>query len=170
MNIYILRHGETDFNLKGKFQGQVDIPLNQIGINQIEETAKKLSSMTFDIVFSSPLKRALQTAEIVTDTTVLVDKRLIERSFGLLEGKNSINDYEEKIEQYHIERIIDLEKRVFSFMDELIDNYKNYSNILIVTHACVARMIESYLYHKSYEQVDKEYKLGNGDYKKYEVK
>lgn len=167
MNIYVIRHGQTDYNLIGKFQGQVDIPLNENGIAQAQKSAKELSEVKFDAVFSSPLKRALKTAQIVTTTEIKVDNRIIERSFGLLEGKTSVNDYENKIDEYKIETIKHLQERVYSFLSEIITEYKNCNNILIATHACTARMIECYFTNKSYNEVTKNYKLGNGEYKKY---
>lgn len=169
MNLYILRHGQTDYNLMGKFQGQVDIALNQNGIEQAKETAKELSKIQFDKVFSSPLKRAVQTAQCATKQKIEIDKRIIERSFGLLEGKASIANYEEKIEEYKIETIEDLRKRVYSFLDEILKEHSKCDNILIATHACVARMIEVYITKKSYEEVQKYYELGNGKYKKYVI-
>lgn len=169
MNIYVIRHGQTDYNLIGKFQGQVDIPLNENGIMQAQKSAKELSKVKFDVVFSSPLKRALKTAQIVTTNEIKVDKRIIERSFGLLEGKTSVNDYENKIDEYKIETIKHLQERVYSFLSEITTEYKNCNNILIATHACTARMIECYFTNKSYTEISKNYKLGNGEYKKYTI-
>lgn len=169
MNLYILRHGQTDYNLMGKFQGQVDILLNEEGINQAKETAKELSTIQFNKVFSSPLKRAIQTAEFATKAEIIIDNRIIERSFGLLEGKESVTDYEEKIEEYQIETIENLKQRVYSFLDEILQKYYYCDNILIATHACVARMIECYFTRKSDEEVQRYYELGNGKYKRYHI-
>lgn len=167
MNLYILRHGQTDYNLMGKFQGRVDIPLNENGIKQVKETAKELSIIQFDKVFSSPLRRTIQTAEFVTKQETTIDNRIIERSFGLLEGKESITDYEERVEEYQIETIENLTQRVYNFLDDILNRYQQNDNILIATHACVARMIECYFTRKSYAEVQKYYELGNGQYKKY---
>lgn len=169
MIIYVLRHGQTNYNLEGKFQGQVDVPLNALGIAQAKEVGKSLFNVQFNLVFSSPLTRALQTARYATNQNIIEDNRIIERSFGLLEGKKSINDYEEKTEQYHIESIEVLRKRVHDFMDELLKKYSTLSNILIVTHACVATMIESYMNNIDYRDLEKNFKIKNGEYKKYNV-
>lgn len=170
MNIYVLRHGQTDYNLSGKFQGQVDVLLNENGIAQAKETAKELSKVKFDKVFSSPLKRAIQTVEFVAKDKIEIDKRLIERSFGKLEGQQSIENFEQKVEEYQIETIEHLKERVYSFLDEIIEEYRYCDNILIATHACVAKMIECYFSKLEYNEVLQSSELCNGQYKRYEIR
>ena len=65
MKIYIMRHGETKWNKRSKLQGQVDIPLAPKGIEQAQMTAEGMKEIPFDHIFSSPLKRAYKTAQIV---------------------------------------------------------------------------------------------------------
>ncbi|MBR4126521.1 MAG: histidine phosphatase family protein [Alphaproteobacteria bacterium] len=88
---YIFRHGQTDMNLAGRWQGQkVDMPLNAAGEQQARELAGELKQTGMDIVFSSPLKRAVQTAQIVAGALkipVQIDNGLIEGCFGEAEGK-----------------------------------------------------------------------------------
>ncbi len=89
MVIYVIRHGETDWNTKHWLQGTTDIPLNQNGIEVAKITAEALKEVPFDVIFSSPLKRALQTAEILRrdrQIPLIVDERLREISFGSYEG------------------------------------------------------------------------------------
>ena len=62
MKLYLVRHGETDWNKVKKIQGQVDIPLNQFGKHLAEETAEGLRDIPFDLCISSPLSRAHETA------------------------------------------------------------------------------------------------------------
>jgi broad specificity phosphatase PhoE len=169
MHLYILRHGQTDYNLMGKFQGQIDIGLNEKGIEQAKKVAQEFSVIQFNKVFSSPLRRAIQTAEFATETNIIIDNRITERSFGLLEGKESIADYEEKIVEYQIETIENLQQRVYDFLDEILNRCQQNDNILIATHACVARMIECYFSKRNYREVQKYYELSNGQYKKYVV-
>jgi 2,3-bisphosphoglycerate-dependent phosphoglycerate mutase len=89
---YIVRHGETDWNVQHKLQGQTDIPLNKTGEAQAKELAEDLQDIHFDKVFSSDLLRAKKTAEIVVlekKLAVETAKVLRERRFGELEGKHS---------------------------------------------------------------------------------
>lgn len=89
-----VRHGETDWNKEGKVQGLTDNPLNQTGINQAKELAKKLNPQDYDLIITSPLKRAQETAEILNETLgleLIVEKNLIERNFGNREGKRAAN-------------------------------------------------------------------------------
>lgn len=92
--IYIVRHGETEWNKLKKIQGHTDIPLNSIGKAQARELQKKLKDVHFDHVFSSDLLRARQTAEIITlerKIVIQTTKVLRERCFGKLEGKSWVN-------------------------------------------------------------------------------
>ena len=89
MLIYIIRHGETDWNTKRLLQGATDIPLNENGIAAAKLTAEALREVPFDAVFTSPLMRARQTAEIMRgerEIPIFEDERLREISFGPYEG------------------------------------------------------------------------------------
>ena len=169
MKIYVLRHGETDYNAEGKFQGQVNTTLNENGLKQANEAKNKLKNVKFDNVISSPLIRAIKTAQIVTDREPAIDNRIIERSFGKLEGKHGIPDYEEKIEEYNIETYEGLCKRVYEFLEDTIRKYIDKENILIATHECIAQIIETYFNKKQNKENWKEYRLKTGDYKAYEI-
>ena len=89
MKLYFIRHGETDWNIVKRLQGATDIPLNENGEAIAKETSQKLQDISFDIVFTSPLKRAYRTAELVRgdrEIPLLIDHRLREISFGDYEG------------------------------------------------------------------------------------
>lgn len=163
--IYIVRHGQTDWNLEGRYAGRIDVPLNDKGIEQANVIKEELKDIIFDKFFSSPLTRAYKTAQIISDNKIIKDNRIIERSNGDLEGKlkNEImtkidfNDPNEK--QYNIESIIDFRERIKTFFDEITNLYEE-KNILIVTHAGVG------IYARCYfegEPLD-------GDYSKYKIK
>ena len=79
--LYLIRHGETEWNLIGRYQGQADPPLNERGLDQSRALAEKLSGVGLDILYTSPLRRAAQTAEIVAERLgirVMEDDRLME--------------------------------------------------------------------------------------------
>ena len=88
---YIFRHGQTDMNAAGRWQGQtVDMPLNAEGERQAYDLAGELKQTGMEMIFSSPLKRAVQTAQIVAGALripVRIDNELIEGCFGEAEGK-----------------------------------------------------------------------------------
>ena len=89
MKLYLVRHGETDWNKVKKIQGQVDIPLNQFGKRLAEETAEGLRDIPFDLCISSPLSRAHETARIILygkDIPIIKDARIEEMAFGEYEG------------------------------------------------------------------------------------
>ncbi len=88
---YIVRHGQTDGNVQQLLQGQMDIPLNNIGRQQVKETAGKLKNVKFDLAFSSDLLRAKETTEIIAlehKLEVQTTQLLRERHFGENEGKS----------------------------------------------------------------------------------
>lgn len=95
------RHGQTDWNLLGKIQGQTDIELNDTGRNQAEETGMQIQNEKIDLIITSPLKRAKETAEIINknfNVSIIEDDRLLERKYGRNEGstKEDIQEMEKK--------------------------------------------------------------------------
>jgi probable phosphoglycerate mutase len=89
MTFYVLRHGQTDWNVQMRLQGSTDIPLNETGRRQAHVAANILASEGITRIIASPLSRALETARIVGAASGLmqvIDDRLIERNFGQFEG------------------------------------------------------------------------------------
>ena len=88
--VCFVRHGQTDWNLNGFIQGRENNPLNKIGIQQARDTARFLQSERWDIVISSPLIRAYDTAKEIAKavglSSILLDSRFIERDFGEISG------------------------------------------------------------------------------------
>ena len=86
----LLRHGQTDWNINFLLQGVTDIPMNQTGIEQVKLAAQAIRAEDWDVVLTSPLSRARQTAEIIASqhgyTEIIEQELLIERSFGEAEG------------------------------------------------------------------------------------
>ena len=88
-SFYFLRHGQTDWNVAGRFQGHTDVPLNAVGLAQAHEAAKLLAASRIDLIAASPLTRARTTAEIVArhlGKPLHFDDELKERHFGAFEG------------------------------------------------------------------------------------
>lgn len=95
--LYVVRHGQTDWNKRKVMQGQTDIPLNEEGIKQAKLLREKLKDITFDAIFCSPLIRAKQTCEIIAGVcNATYDKRIIERNYGEFENREKKSfDYNE---------------------------------------------------------------------------
>lgn len=89
MKLYIIRHGETTWNKEKRLQGQSDIELNEYGVELAKITSEALKNIDFRYIFSSPLKRAYHTAEILRrnrDVYIVTDDRIKEACFGINEG------------------------------------------------------------------------------------
>lgn len=89
MRLYMIRHGETDWNKVKRLQGKSDIALNQFGEHLAKETGEALRHIPFDLAYTSPLKRARRTAELILgdrNIPVLDDSRIEEMGFGIYEG------------------------------------------------------------------------------------
>ncbi|MBW7972509.1 histidine phosphatase family protein [Bradyrhizobium sp. BR 10289] len=89
-SFYGLRHGATDWNRKGLFQGRTDNPLNEDGLRQAHEAARMLRGVGISRIVASPLVRALKTAEIIADVIAVpltIDAGIIEFDFGSFEGR-----------------------------------------------------------------------------------
>ena len=90
MKLFLLRHGETDWNKEWRLQGFSDIPLNEKGIEQAKEAALGVKNIKFDAVYASPLDRAVTTASIIGNVpreSIICDERILEADFGPFEGK-----------------------------------------------------------------------------------
>lgn len=101
--LVVLRHGETDHNAQGRFQGHADIPINELGRRQAEAARDRLAGRHFDAVYTSPLVRASETARIVRpDAELITDARLMEINVGSWAGltwaevQAQMPDYEAK--------------------------------------------------------------------------
>lgn len=145
--IYLVRHGQTDWNIEGRNQGHTDIELNNTGIEQAEQLSKQLKNLQFDCVFSSPLKRATKTAEIIFNGEIIYDNRIIERYNGELEGRTNSNDLIDFSDpddtRYGVEPLLMFRKRITEFWDEILRRYVG-KNILVVTHAGVVIYSQAY--------------------------
>ena len=152
--IYFVRHGETDYNKAGKAQGHMDIPLNEVGLSQAQETADKLKDVDIDMIYSSPLKRARVTADIVNkyhNVKVVEDDRLRELYLGNRQGvvlkdcsKEEIAEFLRDPKKFGAESYEELCSRVEEIYKE-IELVAKDKNVLIVSHGGVYRAIVRYI-------------------------
>lgn len=151
MYLYVIRHGQTDWNLEKKLLSITDIPLNNTGVEQCREAEKLVKNLNYDLVICSPKLRTKQTAEIVNSKNIKIiyDDRLIERDARSLEGIN-VNEFNYrnfwtlgKDSFEDAETIEECKDRVYEFLDEVKEKYKD-KNILIVTHNGICRIIYTY--------------------------
>ena len=149
MNLYVVRHGETIWNVEKRVQGITDIPLTDKGRKDAEELQELISTLNIDVVISSPLKRARETAEILVDSKLPIntDDRIKERDWGMNEG--ALIDTVDRLDCWdvilntkvqNIECIQDFMDRVSNFIEEIKIKHKD-ENVLIVTHSAVSRVI-----------------------------
>ena len=180
MILYVVRHGQTQYNVDKRFQGQIDVPLNDVGKKQVMELSKKLSNINLDLIISSPLLRAVDTAKAIQKNNkvpIIINNDLKERSFGEFEGLKDLTEYDCDINKlldyninysfHNVEPIQTLYKRVSRF---LIDCYNQYSekSILLSTHGGIVQIIEYLLRELPYSTNLQTLSLSNSEYRKYD--
>ena len=177
MLIYIIRHGETNLNAQGRLQGRYDEPLNENGIKLAEVTGEALKGVPFDLLFTSPLKRAKKTGEVIIAPSaklhhsnpeeILVDD-FMEMGFGEWEGKGTRTWNYELPVPYEVfnrfftdpfafepesggETFRDVVERTDTALQNIIHNpeYED-KTLLIATHGCAMRgMLNRYYEDKN---------------------
>lgn len=171
--LHLVRHGETDWNVEKRYQGSKDIPLNERGRLQAQEVAENLKSLSLAGIYSSTLKRAIETAEIIKGARPhLVEKfdELREAYYGSLEGMTfdevkkewphvhekqqaffaTKTDLIPNSEKLHCRLVPDMEsgyevaQRAIGALDTIAKRHPN-EDILVVTHGGVIRALLVYL-------------------------
>lgn len=153
MGIYIIRHGQTELNSRQALQGRSDYPMNEAGVAQAEAAAKRLRGIGFDYVFTSPLRRAVRTAEIVAPgVPPIVDRRLIEMDYGPYEGADLrelppevlsfFQDFVHNPAPAGMEQLSNVVARAGAFLEEIRGLE---GNLLISTHAIAMKGLLEYL-------------------------
>lgn len=154
MEIYIIRHGKTPWNVDRLLQGGTDVELNEDGRDLAIKTGQGLKDIHFDKIYSSPLKRALETAELIRgnrDIPIETDDRLREISFGSREGERAMavkddpNDpfyfffhAPEKYDPLDGESFQSIMERTKSFLTEVVEPLQDkYERIMIVGHGAM---------------------------------
>lgn len=168
--LYIVRHGQTDWNVSGTVQGHTDVELNAKGIEQAKKRAGSLKHIKFDKVYSSDLLRAKKTAEILTlehNLAIETSKLLRERAFGKHEGKH----YAEVNKLFtEFQKLTDEQKYTFRGDDdietdeEVVIRFIQFirevaiaqtgKNVLIVTHGGVIRQFLIRIGYATYETLN----------------
>lgn len=187
MRVYLIRHGESIGNELGIIQGQKnDFSLTEKGRNQAKRIAEKLASEKIDAIYSSDLKRAMETAEIIGNSHNIIpilDKRLRERDFGDLEDKkNLLKDW-----KIHVRKIVEKEgldpeevkapngesdkdhwDRLQDFFNEKLKQHPNQT-IVVVSHAGSNKVFLGIIGYFSKEEMYKTYQ-GNTGLNEFEYK
>lgn len=143
INIYLIRHGETYFNLYHKIQGRVDSPLTPLGIKQAQATGEYLRQhhIHFDYAFSSSSERATDTLELITDHQMPFkrDKNLKEMAFGKFEAHdetlNPKPPYGDFFKQFGGESATEVQTRMDQAVRSILQDIPDNKNVLIVSHA-----------------------------------
>lgn len=148
MQLTFIRHAETDWNVTGRWQGHADMPLNEAGKAQAERLARRLAHWPLDVVLSSDLKRAYETARPVAEqsgVSLLIRPEWRERDVGLLSGLTSPEirtRWPDKTKKYGFdppegEKLSDFHQRVETALVKLVQNGNGWKNIAVVTHGGV---------------------------------
>jgi broad specificity phosphatase PhoE len=153
--LILVRHGETEWNRVEIFRGRIDIDLNETGIKQAELLAEYLSEIKIDAIFSSPLKRAVKTAEIIADRqkrNVDITEGLIDFNYGKWQGL-SHEEVKEKYEELYRdwlnrpdqvkipggESLEDVRRRAVAVVEKIIAN--NGGTAVLVSHRVVNKVL-----------------------------
>ncbi len=158
MNLYVVRHGQTEANVNHLFNGRNERDLTEFGVEQANSLADRMKTISIDLIFSSPLKRARHTANIlnINNIEIIPDDRLIERDYGKfnLKSVDLIKDRRSKLYDLENNEIREIESyksiydRVVSFIEEIKEKYAD-KNILVVTHGDVVIAIKEFLNQKN---------------------
>lgn len=147
--LVLVRHGETDWNVEGRYQGQADPPLNERGKAQARQVAEALRPIGIDVIYSSPLRRAWQTAEIIAQTLgvpLFAEPRLMEIHQGDWQGRLRAEiaaKYPELFQRWltdpwHVtppggESLQQVQARVYAAVDEILARHRGQT-VALVTH------------------------------------
>jgi broad specificity phosphatase PhoE len=152
MKLYFARHGQTDANanvVNNRPAAGDDEPLNDLGTQQAAELAENLKDEKFDIIISSPFKRATQTAEIINQYHgALIDidnswREIQTNSYLDLNTWNDLFNFDNNTSIENAEPLVDFFKRIYEALDELVAKNANKS-VLVVSHGGVQHAVHAY--------------------------
>lgn len=181
LKIYITRHGQNLDNKNHILNGRRDLPLTDLGREQAHELAEKIKTegISFNVIYSSPLIRALETAQIISTTIggpePISDELLIEREFGIMTGKTqadieafcSPNLYKAQGITYFTdpeggETFPETMDRAGKLLEKISSKHKE-GNILLVCHGDIGKIIYAKYYNLDWQTGLSEFHLGNCD-------
>lgn len=178
MKLYLIRHGQTEWNITNRLQGQADIPLNIEGIKQAENARGIFNNIDIDFIICSTLDRAKETCRIINkdkNISVAYDERIQERNYGKLEGADIRDIDVDELMNYYIDKkvengesIQEFFERIYSFLEELENRYVDNEKILLVTHGDVSRAVNCYFNGIPKEGNVKRLMINNCEIKEYE--
>lgn len=179
MKLYLVRHGETDWNIENKIQGQTDIALNEKGRQQAEEFAARIAGEAYQIVniYTSNKKRAYETALIIGRALGIepeIQPGIEEICLGKWEGytwKQVKELFWQEYQKWRDNRRYQappLGESYQQLLDRLLPSLadimkKERGNVLVVTHSAVIMTLMSYMYDTPFEDMAKNYKTGNAE-------
>lgn len=140
MKIYLVRHGETDWNKQLIIQGRTDNQLNQIGRDQAAEIARFFQDKNIDLVISSSLSRAIETATIAIHSPDLIDDGFIERDFGALDG-DLVENFYKTVDLTTVENYENDDRLIKRVKSALFSYYNQDQQVAIFTHSHVLKTI-----------------------------
>jgi broad specificity phosphatase PhoE len=159
-SISTLRHAHTQYNAERRYAGSIDIPLSESGIQDARQAAPKLAEIKFDMVITSTLKRAIQTAQILIDDSapIIQNELCNERNFGIMEGLTweDIQTLQPPVLMINVgndlhtvnpkggEPFEDVWERAKKFRRLLFEAYKG-ANVLVVSHGVFLQMLHGLL-------------------------
>lgn len=181
VEIFIARHGQNEDNVNGILNGHRDLPLTDLGRQQAYELGRGIidAGLNFDTVYSSPLSRALETAEIVSESLGLPEPtilpELIERDFGIMSGKKASD-----IEKFCAPDIIKTDTITYFLNPEGAETFEDLverghqildivrakhlgGKVLLVCHGDLGKMVYAAATNKPWRDVLIDFHFGNGD-------
>lgn len=168
--VVMWRHGQTRWNVERRFQGRTDVPLDEVGEAQAERAAERLAMLNPSAIVSSPLQRALTTAEALAKLTglkVSTDERLCERHGGEWEGLTGDEIYERYPERWAIwqppggETEEEVGARVVAAVSDAVDELPRGRTLVVAGHGAATRIGLAQLLEMPIEYADRLGPLSN---------
>lgn len=176
MILYVARHGQTQWNLEYKVCGSTDLPLTEEGLRQADVLAEKVVQVKPDVIISSTMIRAMQTAQASCNACgleLITDNRIVEQDFGTYEGIGRFDpEFKTKRRNFAYvfpqgESMMRMGHRVYSFLDDIREKYAD-KTVVVVCHGSVARMMRTYFISMENEEYFG-YLPENAELVKYEI-